>query len=267
MASQNLPELPEFNSLWNYGKPEETRLKFQDILTQFENSADASYLAELLTQIARTYSLQSHFDQCHEILDRVEKMLGPGLDRAGILYLLERGRAYNSAGMGEKAMPFFLEAFELGLQKHERKHAIDAVHMIAIAEKDPNTQVWWNLKGIAMAEADEKSQGWLNALYNNIGESYLSLKDYKNARLYFQKLADRQTAKNGEADMYTLKDVARAIRLSGSPKEALAITQRILGNLETNNLDNGWIREEIAEALQSLEESAQAKPHFVKAYQ
>ncbi len=259
--------LPDFIKLWNFGNPSETEKKFRDILPLAELSHDASYLAQLLTQIARTEGLQGKFSDAHKTLDRVEKMLTPDLQLARIRYLLERGRAFNSSDHQDLALPLFREAYELGEKTGEMKLAIDAVHMIAIAKNDPKEQIEWNLKGIRMAETDPASRGWLWALYNNIGESYLKAKEYENARMYFHKLVEFQMEKGQEPDMYTLKDEARATRLSGQPQDALSIIEPIFQKLRKDNQDDGWIREEMAENLFALGRKNEAKPHFIKAYE
>jgi tetratricopeptide (TPR) repeat protein len=256
--------LPNFDKLWNFGDPAATELKFREILPQAVASGDPSYHLQLMTQIARTYSLRGNFAEAHKLLDEIEMQLAPNLQLARVRYLLERGRSYNSAGAPERALPLFTEAYELGSAINEMRFAIDAVHMIAIAEGDAKKQIEWNLKGIELARSNPAQQGWLNALYNNIGESYLKIADYTNAYTYFQQLADLQKQRSGEADMYTLKDVARSLRLGGKPQEAFEIMQPIQLKLEQ---DDGWIREEIAEDLYALGKQSEAKPHFVKAYE
>lgn len=259
--------LLDFNTLWNFGDPAETEKKFRSILPRAEISNDTSYLAQLLTQIARTLSLRDKFEEAHSILDRVEKMLTPGLKLASVRYLLERGRTFNSSQMQDKAIPLFMEAYELGVSIKEMKYAIDAVHMVAIAKQDPKDQIEWNLIGIELAQADKNSRGWLHALYNNIGESYLLTKEYKTAASYFHKLAELQKETNGRADIYTLKDEAKAKRLSGNPQVALDILEPVYTKLISEKQDNGWIREELAESYYAIGKQAEAKPYFLKAYE
>jgi tetratricopeptide (TPR) repeat protein len=256
--------LPNFDKLWNYGDPAATEAKFREIVPLAVASGDPSYHLQLMTQIARTYSLRGNFTQAHKLLDNIEKQLTPTLKLARVRYLLERGRSFNSAGTQEKAMPLFVEAYELGSTIDVMRFAIDAVHMIAIAEPDVKKQIEWNLKGIDLATAAPSQKGWLNALYNNIGESYLKLADYTNAYTYFQKLADLQKERTGEADVYTLKDVAKSLRLGGKAQEAVEIMQPIQLKLEH---DDGWISEELAEDLYALGRRSEAKPHFKKAYE
>ena len=52
MPDENTP-LPEFDNLWDYANPAETEREFAEILPSAQRANDASYLAQLLTQIAR----------------------------------------------------------------------------------------------------------------------------------------------------------------------------------------------------------------------
>ena len=269
--AQNATQLPVFDTLWNYRQPAETEKKFREIIPQAEIAGDVDYLAQLQTQIARTQGLQGKFDDAGSTLDEVESLIhsNPILQKsvAKVRFFLERGRVHNSSGHPELAMPFFVQAFELGKAIQANRYAIDAVHMIAIAEQDPQQQVEWNLQGIEMADADPAQRGWLRALYNNIGESYNSLQDYANAKLYFHKLIEFQIASGQEPDIYTVKDEARATRLLGRPEESLAMVQPWAEKLKEQGEENGWISEELAESLHALGRMGEAKPHFVKAYE
>jgi tetratricopeptide (TPR) repeat protein len=266
-ADTNVQALPDFIKLWNFGNPSETEKKFREILSRAEMSHDISYHAQLLTQIARTQSLQAKFEQAHAILDTVEKMLTPDLKLAKVRYLLERGRTFNSSDHQDKALPLFMEAYQLAESISNNYLAIDAVHMVAIAEPDKEKQIQWNLKGIAMADADPKSKVWVQALYNNIGECYLAVKDYDSAYLYFHKLAEFDKERFGKADKYTLKDQAKALRLGGHPDKSLAIIEPVFVKLDSDKNDDGYIREELAESLYASGNLAKSKPHFKKAYE
>lgn len=265
--AQSESTLPDFDKLWNYGDPAATETKFRELLPQAVAAGDPSYHLQLITQIARTYSLRNNFDEAHKLLDEVEKQLTPNLKLARVRYLLERGRTFNSAGEPGDAEPLFIEAYELAESIGEMRHAIDAVHMVAIVQTDAEKQVEWNLKGIALADKNPEQKGWLNALYNNIGESYLKLEDYPNAHKYFYKLSEFQKARTGEADMYTMKDLAKSLRLAGSAQHALMMMHEVLEKLTAKGTDDGWIREELAEDYRALGNHAGAKPHFVKAYE
>jgi tetratricopeptide (TPR) repeat protein len=258
--------LPNFDKLWDYQDPAATETKFRELLPLAESADDETYVLELKTQIARTLGLQGKFDESHALLDTIEKRLTPDTKLARVRYLLERGRAMNSSGNPEDSRPLFEEAYVLADEIHEARLAIDAVHMIAIVEPDPHKQIEWNLKGIEQVESDASQMGWLHALYNNIGESYSAIQDYSNALVYFNMLLELQKER-GEPDIYTIKDVARVSRLSGDPTASLKLMQPVFDELSSQNKDDGWIREELAEAFLALGQTESANPHFVKAYE
>ncbi len=260
--------LPNFDARWNYGDPAATEKEFREILPQAEATGNFEYLGQLLTQIARCEGLQGRFDASHATLDSAEKVIAEhDLKLAHVRYFLESGRAFNSSGKQDKAIPLFHSAYELATEQHELRYAIDAVHMIAIAERDPRRQVEWNLRGIALCEAEPNQKGWLNALLNNIGESYLLLEEYDNAAATFQRLSEIQVQRSGVADMFTVKDLAKASRLGGNPKKSVELMQPILDKLLKEKQDDGYIRQELAEGLYATGHQDEAKPHFSKAFE
>ncbi len=264
----SVSELPPFDSLWNYGDPLATEAKFRELLVQAELHANRDYHAQLLTQIARTYSLRAEFSGAHQLLDTVEAMIEAQpkqMKLAHVRYLLERGRTYNSAGETIYAAALFERAYHEAMALKEMNYAIDALHMIAIAEGDAEKQVQWNLKGIDLALSNPGASGWLNALYNNIGESYAALGEYTIAAEYFDKLIALQTAKGRAPDRYTIKDKARMLRLGGEPHASHAIIAPLFEGMIATNNDDGWIREELAEALHAIGKTDEAKQHFMKA--
>lgn len=255
----------EFDKLWNYGDPAGTEAKFAELLPNAEVSGDADYHAQLLTQIARAQGLQGRFADADATLDRAESLLTPETKTARARLLLERGRVLNSSGHPDRAVPLFEQALEAATSAAAPRYAIDAVHMIAIAVADPAEQVRWNLRGIEMAEREPGQKGWLVALLNNIGESYLKLGQYAEARDSFIRLADLYTSRGAEPDMYTVKDIAKAERLCGNAEKSVGLMQPVLERLLAEGGDDGYIRLELAQALAALGRGDEAKPHAAKA--
>ena len=87
---------PDFMAQWDYQDPAATALRFRRLLEEAQD--DLQYELELLTQIARTHSLQRQFAQAHQLLDEIEPRLTDATPRARLRALLERGRTFNSAG-------------------------------------------------------------------------------------------------------------------------------------------------------------------------
>src|SRR3954470_8546665 len=182
----------DFDRLWDYNDPAATELKFRALLPDAAQPDDAGYHIELLTQIARTHSLRRQFDQSHALLDEAQKLLGEDESkwpRARVRYLLERGRAFNSAGKPIDARPLFERAMNLAAANKLDGYAVDAAHMIAIVEPDPQGQLDWNSRAIATAEAsqDPSARRWLASLYNNLGCTLHDLKRFDEALPVFEK--------------------------------------------------------------------------------
>lgn len=165
--------LPEIDTLWDFSDPAATERAFSEVLPRARQSGDAGYLAELLSQLARTHSLRGTFERSHALLDEAEGLLGEGPSRAAARVALERGRAHNSAGQKPQALALFRRALAHARGAGEDALALDALHMIAIAETPQNAERV-SLEAIALAEASEvpAARRWLGPLYNNLAWAY-----------------------------------------------------------------------------------------------
>ena len=261
-----ITNLPNFDALWNYGDPAGTEAKFTALLPQAHASGDAGYELELLTQIARTQGLQRKFDAAHATLDEVESRLrSVDLPVANVRYLLERGRVFNSSGKPGLALPLFVQAAERAERIPHWRYAIDAVHMVAIAEPSPEKQVEWNRRGIAMVLDHPDQRGWLFALYNNLGESFLKLKRYDDALACFRNYVALNLERGQEPDMFATKDIAKCLRLLGDADEALSTIEPVHAKLAADGQRDGWISEEYAECLLAKGRVEEARLHFAAA--
>jgi tetratricopeptide (TPR) repeat protein len=278
-------ELPDFDQRWDYDDPAATERQFRELLPLAEQSGDRAYLAELLSQIARAEALQRNFDQAHATLDRALALLenAPSADsprpstssddawepeRARVRYLLERGRAFNSANRPERARPLFLEAWQQGRALGDDFFAIDAAHMLAIVEP-PERQLEWNLKALALAEssAQPRAKKWFGSLYNNVGWAYHGAGEYQKALDMFHKaLRCREEAGDTAQIRIARWCVARALRSLGRVEEALAAQQRLLTELNALGETDGYIYEELAECLLLLGRAGEARPYFARAF-
>lgn len=266
--SQN--SLPNFDSLWNYNKPEETGKKFREILPQAESSGDNDYLIQLLTQIARTEGLQMKFDAAHRILDRAKELSPEKYDTAYIRYLLERGRTYNSSKKPDEAKPLFLEAYELGLRDNLDFYTIDAAHMMGIVERGDESLNWNNI-GIKLAEdsSDERAKRWLGSLYNNTGWTYFDMKEYDKALDLFERNVNWHTERNSKTPLIIAKwSVARTLRAIGESDSALNMQLNLIDELKEKGLQqDGYVFEEIGECLLLKGKKEDSMPYFKQAYE
>lgn len=262
------PNLPDFDSLWDYSHPEQTETKFLEVLPQFPEGDPARL--ELLTQIVRAQGLQREFSDAHLMLDEVEKQLSIDSSRGRVRYLLERGRVLNSSGKPDDARPFFEQALKMAQELNEDFYAVDAIHMLAIIAADPASSLDLNLRAIQMAEssADEKARGWLGSLYNNTGWSYHDMGDYVSALKIFEK-AESYFREVGREDRLRIAKwtVARCLRSMNRVEEALSKQLALKAEYDAIGGSDGYVEEEIGECLLLLNRGDEAKPYFAKAYE
>ncbi len=256
----------DFDSLWDFSKPDETEEKFGQLLAELPQGDPI--VPELLTQIARAQGLQHKFDEAHRTLDLVEKKLSNNPSRAKVRYLLERGRAYNSSGLADQARPLFEQAEEMATRLSEDFHAVDAVHMLAILSSPPQS-LSLNLRAIQLAESSkqERARNWLGSLYNNTGWSYHDLGDYESALEMFQKAETCYKSKGRVNETRTARwTVARTLRSMNRVAEALSHQIELEKEFETTGEEDGYVFEEIGECLLLLNRSEEASLYFARAY-
>lgn len=260
---------PALDTLWDYDDPMASEGRFRARLGMAEtNASDA---LETRTQLARSLGLQARFDEAHHQLDAVDATLKatPHHARARIRYVLERGRLYNSSGDKAQAKPLFVAAWELASRGGEDFLAVDAAHMVAIAE-DHAGALAWNHKAMALAEAssDPLARKWLGSLYNNMGWSYHDAKDYDQAMALFVKAVDWHRERRNEGALATARwCVARCLRSQGKLAASLAEQRLLLAESQASGKEgDGFISEEIAECLYALGQADAARPYFRQAH-
>ncbi len=260
-------KFPDFDSLWDYDHPGPTETKFRELLPAALDSLDISYMAELLTQIARAEGMQRKFEDAQKTLDRVEKTLSKAEQRVSVRYLLERGRVLSSSGKTDEARVRFQEAFSLAVMLKMDLHAVDAARMMSIAE--PEKGLEWNLKALDLAEnsADEKVRNWKGSLYNSIGWNYFDGEKYQEALFVFQKalefweqLGDSNKIRNAKWS------VAKVLRVIAHTEEALEMQRTLFDEYQGEGRRNGYVYEEIAECLLVLGQDHEAQEWFAAAY-
>jgi hypothetical protein len=69
-------DLPDIDSLWDYRDPAASERAFQQALPLARNTGNAEYLAQLLTQLARSQVLQRRYQQATVTLDPDEENSG-----------------------------------------------------------------------------------------------------------------------------------------------------------------------------------------------
>lgn len=260
---------PDFDSWWDFDHPDQTEVKFRELLPAAKATGDTGYYAELLTQIARTLGLQQKFDSAHAVLDEVKSLLPAAGDRAHVRYLLERGRALNSSKKQAEATPLFLEAYDRAAKASLDFFAVDALHMMAFVVP-VEEQMEWNQKAATVAEksADPKARNWLGSLYNNMGWTYFEKKKYDSALAVFEKALAFRIEQGKQNNVRIAKwCIAKTYRMLGRLEEALTIQRLLDKEYAEAGEPEGYVFEELAEVYLAKGDSAQAKPWFAKAYE
>ncbi len=252
--------------LWIFADPAASEAAFRKALGSATNRDDE---LTLQTQIARTYGLRSRFADAHALLDTVEPRLATAGAEPRVRYLLERGRTFRSAKAPDRARPLFIEAAERAHAAGLDALEIDALHMVALVEADPDAQIRWSRKALAVASAspDPAARNWDASLANNIGMSLHdagrddeALASFETALLARQRIGD--AARIREARWM----VAWTLRSLHRHDEALAILRRLEAENDAAGTADGYVFEEIAENLVAEQKNEAARPYFGKAW-
>ncbi|MCE9927322.1 hypothetical protein LZ640_23380 [Aeromonas media] len=258
---------PDFMAQWDYQDPAASALRFHALLPA-ARAADLQYELELLTQLARTHSLQRQFAQAHQLLDEIEPRLTEATPRARLRTLLERGRTFNSAGDKASARTLFEQGWQLGLKLGETGLAIDAAHMVAIAAPLEEQSRWHQLAmTLAERSADDKVRGWLPSLYNNQGWTLFELGRFEEARACQQKcLAWHQQHSNQGKAFIARWSLARLSRAQGLHEQAMAELSQLKADMaEASAPEDGYLFEELGENGLILDDPA-APEYFARAW-
>ena len=151
------------DELWNFKDPQASEARFRAAVA--DPSYDADERAELTTQLGRAIGLQGRLEEADALLDAVDG----DEPTVAVRVLLERGRVLNSGGHAEMAVPLFEQAAELADHLGEEFLAVDALHMLAIA--DSAHAETWTRSALEYASTvhDERTKQWLVALHTNLG--------------------------------------------------------------------------------------------------
>jgi tetratricopeptide (TPR) repeat protein len=255
----------DIDSFWEYTDPATSEKQFRTALS----SAQGDVRLELLTQIARTFSLRSRFDKAHDLLNEVEKQLADAGQRPKVRYLLERGRTFNSGGEKKKARELFIQAWDRARSAHLEGLAVDAAHMIAITYSGTPEAAEWNRRGLEIARPSEdpKARSLIPAMLNNSAWDLHDAGRFAEALPLFEE-AQAEWTKRGKPEQIQLAQwaVARCLRSLGRYGEALTIQRALEAEHMTAGSVDGYVFEEIAENLEAFGNMDQARLYFEKAF-
>jgi len=257
----------DIDSFWEYTNPAASEERFRSAL----RLAEADQRLELLTQIARTYSLRSRFDEAHQLLNEVEMQITNAGPRPHVRYLLERGRTFNSSGEKEKARQLFVEAWEHASGANEPGLAVDAAHMVAITYTGEPDSITWNKRGLTLARQsnDPKAVALIPAILNNSAWDLHDMGRYAEALPWFEEALTAWVSRGKPKQIQTAKwSLARCLRSLERHNNALAILHELeAAHAATGSVD-GYVFEEMAENLAALAQlaftSSTSRPRLVE---
>jgi tetratricopeptide (TPR) repeat protein len=245
------------DQLWDFADPAGSAQRFRDELAA---GPAPTARAELVSQLARAVGLQGRFDEADDLLNGVQT---EGLLAAVAVRLpLEWGRLRNSSGRPAEAVPFFTQALERAQAAGEEFLAVDAAHMLAIADED-NAQEWTRLAlGLIDSADDPRAARWSGALHNNLGWSLHDDGDPAGALDEFcAARAAYEVTGTPEQQRVARWTVARCLRSLGRTAEALEIQLR----LQESGPADGYVEEELGELYLAEGDVGLATPHCAAA--
>lgn len=260
----------DWRALWDFQDPVGSESRFRALLAGLDDGAPLDLRLVVETQLARSLGLQGRYEEAHAVLDAVDARLPAAGDEPRVRALLERGRTHNGSGAPRAATPSFREAWAVARHAGLQGLAMDAAHMLAIAEEPEEALAWaWRAIELAEASEDEAVRSWLGPLYNNTGWTYEERGEYDQAMALFVKglevRLERGWTREAVIALYT---VAHMHRLQGRTEQALVTIEDVASRWRDLGLEpDGYTHEELGETLLALDRAEEARDHFRQAHE
>lgn len=227
-------------ALWDFDDPAGSQARFQAAADQ----ANGAERAILQTQVARALGLQERYDEAHALLDSLHS------DDAEVeaRILLERGRAYRSAGDPASAAPLFSQAARVAQEAGLGGLWIDALHMSAlVAPAEDQRRLTEEALTLARASADPAARAWEGSLLHNLGMTLVDAGDLDPALVAFaEALAVREREGDVPRARIARWTVGWVHRLAGRHEEARRVQQDLLDELTAAGEKDPYVEEELA---------------------
>jgi len=217
-------EQPELDALWRFDDPVASAERFA--MAAAEPYRSEPVRAELETQRARALGLQGRFAEAEALLDSLEPASAFG--RLQVRILLERGRLRATEGRDDEAVPLLEEALIAARREGDTFLAVDAAHMLALADHARAEQ--WTEEALAdlRASADPRTLRWGVALHNNRGWALLEVHDAMRALGEFEAAVEAAERYGTLDQQYAAQfSLARCLRELGRGPEAIVIQRRL----------------------------------------
>jgi tetratricopeptide (TPR) repeat protein len=267
-----LGQFPDFDGFWEGVDPTTTESTIRSLLPSVTTGDWNSQALENLIQLARALDLQKKPTEAAQVLGQARELLSGLSDvqrgQAELRWLIEHGRHLFLAMTPSKAQTPFMQAWTIASQSNNVFFAIEAALMLAIIQP-PKFQNEWLQRALHLAEQSEapKAKLWLAQLYLMDGWRAYDFRRFDVAYESFQKALDRPREKGEMTDPITIRwCVAHTLRALNRIPEALEIQRELFTELKNIGRPTGYVSLEIAECLQLLQNTEEAKPYFETAY-
>lgn len=241
------------DQLWDFNDPQLSEGRFRHALAA--SSGEEALI--LQTQIARTYGLRGDFSTSRSILSEIEPRVREAGPRVRSFYYLELGRSYCSAAhptesltpeARQEARAAYLRAIEEAHTAGLAGQAVDALHMLAFVEVEPERQLEWNRRALELAASSDQPQArkWEASLRNNSGYALHQLGRYREALAEFLlALEARQREGDPEKIRIAWWMIAWTLRALGRLQEALEIQLRLEKECDAAGQPDPYVYEEL----------------------
>lgn len=259
----------DLNALWDHAHPDISEARFRAALA----TASTDEQAILRTQIARTYGLRRDFDRARAELAALEPGLATASAEVRVRHALELGRTYASVTHAPEALtPSALEhartaytrAIALAQAAGLDALVIDAMHMMVCVDREPQQQIAWNERALAIAERSEQAdaQRWAASLHNNIGYAKFLQGDYVGAHAAYLR-SRALHAQAGRTRNVRIADwmIARNLRAQDRVAEALELQHALERAWAADGDVDPYVFDELAE-LYRLQGNAERAHHY-----
>ena len=162
----------------------------------------------------------------------------------------------------ESARDAFLRALVLARGSHFDGLAIDAMHMMAFVDTDPDDHLRWNRMALTCIEASDQrdARKWEGSIRHNLGYALFGQQRYDDARAQFERsLAARQREGDVRGARIARWMIASTCRAMGRLTEALEIQRDLEQEWAAAGEVDPYVFEELEALYQALGDEEQAQ--------
>lgn len=262
----------DLTPLWDFGNPGISEQRF---VAALEGASPEDTLI-LQTQIARTHGLRRDFARAQEILASIQDEALTASPEAQVRFLLELGRTFASAAhpaesqtaeAQDAARQLYLQAFDVARANMLDALAIDALHMMAFVDKDPEEQLRWDTKALAYLEGSSQSdaKAWEGSLRNNVGYALHKMGRYEEAiEQFIHSLMAHERAGKPRNVRVAHWMIAWTYRAQERYQEALDVQLRLEREWEEAGEPDPYVFEELGLLYRALGDVERAEHYEAK---